>query len=74
MIIPVANVKNVWSCTFTLLYVFMEWYLIKFRDNNFTFTIIILIFVVVILVTVVVFLFIVYWFNYVCFNIFFFLK
>jgi len=30
------NVKNVWSCTSTYLYVFTAWCLIKHRDN-FTF-------------------------------------
>jgi len=40
-----AKVKNAWDYTFTLLYVFMVWYLVKHRDTftfiftyNFTFT------------------------------------
>jgi len=32
-----AKVKNIWSYTFTPLYIFMEWYLVKCR-GNFSFT------------------------------------
>jgi hypothetical protein len=28
-----AEVKNAWSCTFTLPLVFMKWYFVKYKDN-----------------------------------------
>jgi hypothetical protein len=36
-----AEVKNVWNCTFSPLYVFMMWYWIKHRDS-FTFLLLVM--------------------------------